>query len=161
VPDIILDLDGITGESNVDGFDDKVICESFSFGASQPIDYSRNTARTTGTVNVSDISLTRNYDKSSVPLLAALFAAKNWATGTIHFLKAAGVDNDGQEEFLKITLTNAIISNHSFAGSAGGMSESVTISFTKIEFEYKVQSESADLGGSVTAEWDVLAGKGG
>jgi type VI secretion system secreted protein Hcp len=161
MPDIILDLAGIDGESNVDGFDNKIICESFSFGASQPVDYSRNTARTTGTVNVSDISLTRNYDISSTELLAALFAAKSWDTCTIHFLKAANVEDAGQAEFLKITLTNPIISNLSFAGSAGGMSESLTISFTKIEFEYKVQAEGGELGGAVTAEWDVLAGKGG
>lgn len=158
MPDIILDLEGIDGESNIDGFDDKIICESFSFGASQPMDYSRNTARTVGTVNVSDITLSRNFDKSSTELLAALFAAKSWATATIHFLKAAAVEDDGQQEFLKVTLTNCVISNHNFAGSAGGMSESLTLSFTKVEFEYKVQQEDGTLSGQVTASWDVLKG---
>jgi hypothetical protein len=37
------------GESNIEGFDNKIICTSFSFGAHQPIDYSRNATRTGGT----------------------------------------------------------------------------------------------------------------
>lgn len=162
MPDIILDLEGIEGESNIEGFDNKIICTSFSFGGRQPVDFSRNASRTGGTVDVNPISLTRDFDKASTALMSALFTGKSWDTATIHFLKAVGTADVGNEEFLTITLTNAIIGDMSLGGSAGGipMSESLTLSFSKIEFEYKVQTESGELeSGAITAVWDVLKQK--
>ncbi len=162
MPDIILDLEGIEGESNIEGFDNKIICTSFSFGAHQPIDFSRNATRTGGTVEVQNISLMRDHDKASTALMAALFTAKSWDSGTIHFIKATGQADVGNEEFMTITLTNVIIADMNISGNSGGstMSESLTLSFSKIEFEYKVQTEAGELeSGAISAVWDILKQK--
>lgn len=162
MPDIILDLEGIEGESNIEGFDNKIVCTSFSFGAMQPVDRSRNATRTGGTVEVNNISLARDHDKASTALMAALFTGKSWDSATIHFLKATGVADTGNEEFMTITLSNVIIADMNFGGSAGGynMTESLSLSFSKIEFEYKVQTEAGELeSGAITAVWDIYKQK--
>ncbi len=164
MPDILLDLGDkskFKGESNIDGFDDLIVCESFSFGASQPLDLGRGTNRTSGTMSISEIQLSRQFDSSSVPLLHAMFSGELFATVTINFLKAAGNDEKAHELFLAVTLTNAIFSSVSYSGAAGGsvMSESLSIGFTKIEYDYKVQKEDGTLDGSKKASFDLLTQK--
>jgi type VI secretion system secreted protein Hcp len=161
MPDILLDLgDGYDGESQIKEFENKIICDSFSFGATQPSDVSRNKSRTVGTVNVSSVSLTRQVDNSSVHILNAMFTSKAIETATVHFLKAASIEGEGQEEFLTVTLTNPLIESYNISGSNGGyMSESISLTFTDISFDYKIQGESGEMdGGNVNATYDVLTG---
>ncbi|MFD2264258.1 Hcp family type VI secretion system effector [Lacibacterium aquatile] len=161
MPDILLDLgDGYDGESQISEFEGKIICDSFSFGATQPSDMSRNKSRTVGTVNVSSVSLSRQVDNSSVHILNALFTGKSIETATVHFLKAASIDGEGQEEFLTVTLTNPLIESYNVSGSNGGyMSEQLSLTFTDISFDYKIQGETGGMeGGNVNATYDVMTG---
>jgi type VI secretion system Hcp family effector len=162
MPDIILDLgDGYTGESTITNFDDKILCNSFSFGANQPVDISRNKGRTTGTVNVSQVTLTRDYDSASLQILNALFLGKTCETATIHFLYAAGDAEEAQVELMTVKLTNALIADYSIGASVGGgpMSETLTLGFTAIELIYKEQEETGEEGqGNITASYNLLTG---
>jgi|GEM_PF-2112907 len=161
MPDILLDLgDGFDGESQITGYEAQIICDSFSFGATQPSDMSRNKARTVGTVNVSSVSLTRQVDNSSVHILNALFTGKAIASAVISFLKAAGDADEGQQLFLTVTLTNPLIESYNVSGSNGGyMSESLSLTFTDISFDYTVQAETGELdSGQVNATYDVMLG---
>jgi len=162
MPDIILDLgDDVTGESSITNFDDKILCNSFSFGANQPIDISRNKGRTTGTVNVSQVTLTRDYDSASLQLLNALFLGKTFATASIHFLYAAADAEEAQVELMTVTLTNAMIADYSIGASTGGgaMAETLTLGFTAIDCAYSVQEEDAEKGsGQITASYNLLTG---
>ena len=164
MPDILLDVGDkskFKGESNIDGFDDLIVCESFGFGATQPLDIGRGTNRTAGTMSISEIQLTRQFDSSSVPLLHAMFSGEVFGTVKINFLKAAGNDAKAFELFLVVTLDDAIFSGVSYSGAAGGgsMSESLSIGFTKIEYDYKVQKEDGTLDGSKKASFDMLTQK--
>jgi type VI secretion system secreted protein Hcp len=162
MPDIILDLgDDIKGESSVTNFEDKILCNSFSFGANQPIDVSRNKGRTTGTVNVSQIHLTRDYDSASLLILNALFLGKSFESAKLHFLYAAGDAEEAQVELMTVTLTNAMIADYQIGAATGGgsMSEQITIGFTAIDCAYATQEETGEKGqGNITASYNLLTG---
>ena len=162
MPDIILDLGtDIKGESQIKNFEDKILCNSFSFGANQPIDVSRNKGRTTGTVNVSQVHLTRDYDSASLLILNSLFLGKTFETASIHFLYAAADAEEAQVELMTVTLTNAMIADYQIGAAVGGgaMSEQITVGFTAIDCTYEVQEETAEKGsGKIEAKYDLLTG---
>lgn len=162
MPDIVLDLgDDIKGESSITNFTDKILCNSFSFGAQMPIDVSRNKGRSTGTVVLSQIHLTRDYDAASLPILNALFLGKTFESAKIHFLYAAADSEEAQVELMTVTLTNAMIADYQIGAAVGGgsMSENITIGFTAIDCAYSVQEENAEKGsGQITASYNLLSG---
>ena len=63
---IILDLDGVEGESNKSGYEKKIEILSYNHGVSMQVtgDVS-NQERTSGAPNVQDLSLTKYADSSS------------------------------------------------------------------------------------------------
>ena len=164
MPDILLDVGDIEkfkGESNIEGFDDLIVCESFNIGVNVPLDLGRGTNRTAGSVHISEVSFSRQFDSSSIPLLHATFSGEVFKKMTIHFLKAAGNDEKAFEEFLKVELKDAIFSNVSYSGASGGsnMMESISVGFTEIKFDYKVQKDDGSLDGSKMASFDLLTQK--
>jgi type VI secretion system secreted protein Hcp len=62
-----------------------------------------------------------------------------------------------QQEYLKVTLKEVIVSSIQESGSGGDSlpTESVTLNFSHIEVEYKPQDEKGGLGGVVKAGWDL------
>jgi type VI secretion system secreted protein Hcp len=164
MPDILLDVGDkakFKGESNIEGFDDLIVCDSFNIGVNVPLDLGRGTNRTAGTVHISEVSFSRQFDSSSIPLLHATFSGEVFKKMTIHFLKAAGNDSKAHEEFLSVELKDAIFSNVSYSGASGGsnMMESLSVGFTAIEFEYKVQKDDGTLEGAKKASFDLLTQK--
>ena len=68
----------------------------------------------------------------------------------------------GQEnqEFLKITLTDVIISSYQAGRMSGDIPmDSFKLNFAKIEYEYKPQSPDGSLDASVKAGWDLKENK--
>ena len=162
MPDIILEIDGINGDLSVDGYvNNMILCNGFSFSASQPVDYTLNNARTTGTINLSNVALSRFVDLSSVQLMAKMYQGHTWPITKLHFLKAGDVDGQAKSEFLTIEMTNTLIADIAYSGSGSGeeMAESITLNFTKIKYTYKTQDEQSSIAGNVTATWDLLAKK--
>lgn len=159
--DILLDVGSTTnypGECNINKYTGLIVCQSFSVGANLPLDHGRGTNRTLGTLNISEIAISRQMDKSSIPLLNAMFSATVFPTITFHFLKAAAVAEAANAEFLTVVLTNALISNIQSSGGAGGdsMMESMSWGFTKISYTYNVQDESKNtVAGNQTASFDM------
>ena len=160
MPDILLDVGDksiFKGESDIDGFNDLIICDSFSVGINVPLDLGRGTNRTAGTAHISEVTFSRQFDSSSTPLLHATFSGEVFEKMTIHFLKAAGNDSKAHEEFLTVELKDAIFSNVSYSGSSGGssMMESLSVGFVAIEFEYKSQKDDGTLEGAKKASFDM------
>jgi type VI protein secretion system component Hcp len=161
MPDILIDVGDTTnfeGECEINGFEKFIVCDSFSVGAHQPLDHGRGTNRTGGTMNLSEVAMNRQFDKTSVPLLNAMFTAHLFPTVKIHFLKASGVDNMGHDEYLTVELDNVLIGNIQTHGGGGNghLSESLSFGFTKIQYTYKVQEDStAKLNGQLVASFDM------
>jgi type VI secretion system secreted protein Hcp len=153
--DMFLKLDGIKGESHDGKHKDEIHIESFSWGLSQTGVSGAGGGGGAGKVSVHDISITKFLDKSSAALALHVCSGKHIPNGLITVRKAG----DKPLEYLKIKLTDILISGVQVAGHGGGdlLTESISLNFAKFHIEY--QEQKADGSGSPGGEmgWDVKA----
>jgi len=150
--DMFLKLDGVEGESNDKSHKGEIEILSFSFGAVQPGSAGRGGGAGVGKVQIQDFNFAKYFDKASPKLFEACATGKHLPKVTLTCRKAGG----SQQEYLKITMSEALVASIQNSGSGGETlpTESVSLNFTKIEIEYKPQDEKGGLGGVVKAGWD-------
>ena len=98
-------------------------------------------------------------DKASSKLFYHCCSGKHFPDAMLTFRKAGGE----QEEYFQVKLTDLMVSSITWSDHAGGGSlaqEQGSLSFTKVEFIYKMQGQDGKLQGQVRADWDVKANKG-
>jgi type VI secretion system secreted protein Hcp len=154
--DMFLKLDGIKGESGDSKHKDEIHIESFSWGMNQTGTHGAGGGGGAGKVSMHDISVTKHVDKSSVELMLHCCNGKHIPSGLITVRKAG----ETPLEYLKIKLTDILISSVQESGHGGGdlLSENVTFNFAKFQAEYQPQgADGKAQGGPVLAGWDVKA----
>lgn len=151
--DMFLKIDAIDGESLDHGHKNEIELLSFAFGATQPGSAGHGGGSGIGKVQVQDFHFSKYFDKASPKLFEACATGKHTPKVVLTCRKAGGT----QQEYLKITLSEVIVSSIQNSGSGGDSlpTESVTLNFSKIEIEYKPQDEKGGLGGVVKAGWDL------
>lgn len=157
---LILEIDGVDGECQLDGYADKITCLSYSHGLSNALQTDvSNIGRARGRCEHGDFTITKYLDKSS-PLLAykSCIGAN---VGTVTFTVLRAHADAGHSPMIVYTFDNAMISGVSVSGGGGTTPiETVAINYTKIKWEYKVQSFDMSEPGSVASEWDVTTNVG-
>ncbi len=64
------------------------------------------------------------------------------------------------QEYLKITLTDVMVSSYEIDGSSGDVSvDEVSLNFAKIQIDYKPQNANGSLGAVVHGGWDLVQSK--
>ena len=110
-----------------------------------------------GKVNVQDLSFTKYIDKSSCPLMDACAKGTHIKSAKLIIRKAGG----NPLEYMKITLTNVLISSYTTGGSGGEdrLTENVSLNFQQVQVDYQVQKEdgTGEAGGNFG--WDIAANK--
>jgi len=153
--DMFLKLDGVKGESKDHKHKDEIDIQSFSWGHSQTGTFGGGGGGGAGKVSVHDISVSKFMDKASTVLMNYCCSGKHIPSGLITVRKAG----EKPLEYLKIKLTDIIISSVQHAGHGGGdlLSESLTLNFAKYHVEY--QEQQPDGSGKPAGEhgWDVKA----
>ena len=140
--DYFLKIDGIDGESQDDKHKDWIEVLSFSVGTSPGGTTGGGASRERTTHN--DFQIVKSMDKAS-PLLA-MASCDGKSPGQAMFVarKAAGRD---QQEYLKIKLTDIVISSYNTTGSSDDTPlETVSLNFSKMEIEYAPQKPDGSLG---------------
>ena len=66
-----------------------------------------------------------------------------------------------QQEYLKVTLSDILVSSYQTGGSAGDVvpMDQISLNFAKVEFEYKPQKADGTLDAAAKAGWDLKANK--
>jgi type VI secretion system secreted protein Hcp len=151
--DMFLKLDGVEGESTDNSHKNEIELLSFSFGATQPGSAGHGGGAGIGKVQVHDFAFSKYLDKASPKLFAACASGQHFPKAVLTCRKAGG----SQQEYLKVTFTEAIVSNLTNSGHEGSTlpTEQVSLNFSKIEIEYKPQDEKGNLGGVIKAGWDL------
>lgn len=153
--DYFLKIDGIPGESPDAKHPDEIQLLSFSFGESQAGTMSFGSGGGAGKVQMQDFHFTMNVNKSSPKLFLAC------ATGThiknaVLTARKAGKD---QQDYLKVTFTDLLISSFTTSGDANANSlpnDSCSFNFVKVEWDYKIQNtDGGTLGAPVKAGFDL------
>jgi type VI secretion system secreted protein Hcp len=139
--DMFLKLDGVDGESKDEKHKGWIDIFSFSVGLSNQGAGHYGGGSGAGKGQISDISVSKQVDKSSATLYKFCFNGKHIKTGNIVMRKAAG---DAALEYLKYDMDEVVVTAVSTSESAGGgiASESISLNFSKVKMTYDMQSDT-------------------
>ena len=110
-----------------------------------------------GKVRVEDLSFTKHTDLATPNLKKLCCSGKHFQKATLCVRKAGGEALD----YIKLELSDGLISSVSTGATKGDdrLTETITLNFSKIEFEYKDQKADGTLGGTTKTGYDVKAMK--
>jgi len=156
--DYFLKIDGIEGESTAAGHTKEIELESWSWGETQIGTSGRTgTGSGAGKVSMQDFHFVMKANKASPKLMLACASGQHIKEGLLVCRKAGGK----QEEFLKVKMSDLLISSYQTGGSAHGdvvPTDQISFNFSKIEFEYKPQKPDGSLDSPMNAGWDLTKG---
>jgi type VI secretion system secreted protein Hcp len=147
--DYFLKLDGIAGESKDTNFSGQISLLSFSHGGEQASSVGIGTGgHGVGKVTLHPLTITKPYDKSSVPHLKALATGQHIATATLSAVKAGA----NRKPYLKIDLKSVFVTSYMVSAVDEHPVESITYAFEQIKVEYFAQDDKGTTTstGSVT-----------
>lgn len=156
--DFILELEGVPGECQKQGYEGKIDIDSWSGSAHRSGAFAIGGGGTTGAASISDIGISKHFDKASCPLELCVLTGKHIPSGKIYCRKSIG---DKQDVYLQIDLTDIVVTSYS-AGGAGGsdmIHENATFNFAKMEIKYKEQSLDGSLADAGELKFDVPKGE--
>ncbi len=153
--DFFLILDGIKGETADKQMKDKaaIDIDSFSWGLANDGSFQSIGGGGTGKSSFSDISFMKSVDKSSPALAQHCSTGKHVTKATVHARKAG----EGQKEYYTITLEDCMVSSFQTSASGPIITESFSLNFAKIKWEYKTQDAKGAMVAGGDFKYDVKA----
>lgn len=153
--DYFMKIEGIKGESADSKHKDEIDVLSWSWGQTQQGAHSAGGGGGAGKVVMQDLSFTKRVDKASAPLLLACASGQHIKSVDL-VCRKAGKD---QQEYLKVKLSDVLISSYQTGGSQGELVpiDQISLNFSKIEMEYKAQKADGTLDAPTKAGWDMKA----
>jgi type VI secretion system secreted protein Hcp len=150
--DAFLKLEGVPGEAIATGHKDEIIIDSFSMGVSRP---AATGGTQTGRAQFTDISFSHRLDKAS-PILMLRCAQGTHIPTAVLTCRTIGARVD---DFYIIRLTDVVVTSVSIGGAAGGdrPTETFSLNYARIEWEYIPQLPTGGLGEPVRATWNIPA----
>lgn len=139
--DYFLKLDGIQGESQDEKHKNEIQVLSWSWGAANVSSVSGTGGSGAGKVDMSDVSMMLNFDKSTPKFFKSVCAGSHIANGTLSAIKAGG----NGKPYLKVDFKEIFVTGLQM--SAAGEVPAVSLSFTydEIKIDYSAQDEKGNL----------------
>jgi type VI secretion system secreted protein Hcp len=155
--DIFLKIGGIDGESQDSAHKNEIDVTSWAWQVLQESNMHQGSGGGSGKATVKDLSFVHNVDRSSPNLMKFCLTGKHIPEAKLTVRKAGG----SPLEYLKITMTDVVVTNVQPAGSSSDevIKEQVSMSFAKVKQEYTVQNQQGGSGGAVTAGFDIKLNK--
>jgi type VI secretion system secreted protein Hcp len=138
----------VAGESTDAAHADWIEILSYSHGVTQPVTTASGTGgRTGGRVGMSDFSIMKQLDKSSLDLASHCCKGTHFASVELKLHEASG----DKHEFMSYLMEDVIISGVQPSGSQGGDKplESVSFNFGKIKWTYTPINHDGTKGSKV------------
>lgn len=160
---IYMKYDGIDGSVTAAGHEKWIELHSAQMGVNRHVTSAqgRGENREAGVPSVSEIVVTKDLDAASTNLVRASLYGEGKKV-KIDFCKT---DKDKFEPYLQLELENTLVSNYSVSGSGGDAHsrpmESLSLNFTKIQFNTIGMDKANATGKPDRAMWDLAQGKGG
>jgi type VI secretion system secreted protein Hcp len=152
--EILMKLAGVDGEALTKGHEKEIELHALSMGASNPSNVGSGSGSGAGKVNISSLGIQKQVDLSSAKLFQQCCAGMHFKEATIVCREAGG---DVPVEYWTIKLKQVFIDNISWGASSGGgkPTETVTISFAQITFDYFSQDANGAKKDKVSGGWNV------
>ena len=127
--DMFLKIDGIQGESRDSKHKGEIEILSFSWGVSNSGSGQTGGGGGAGKVTVHDFSIVKQLDTTSPEFLERACRGEHIGSALLTLVKSGGGKGD-QQEYLKIKLSDILISSYQSGGSNSGLpAEQVSFSF--------------------------------
>jgi type VI secretion system secreted protein Hcp len=162
VSDYLLEIKGpdLKGESQDDQFKESIHIDSWSWTGTNASSHHVGAGGGAGKVMHGDMQCQKYLDKASIILFDKLNCGDHFKEVILHCRKKTG--NEGKAlEFLKITMKHVTVSNVSLGGhgNATAISESLSLSYEEVKFEYTEQKADGNKGAVVQAGWNLAQNK--
>jgi type VI secretion system secreted protein Hcp len=153
--DYFLKIDGIDGESEDSKHGKEIEVQSFSWGATQSGSFAQGGGGGAGKVSMQDFHFTVFHGKASPKLMLACATGQHIGQAVLVARKAG----KEQQEYMKVTFSDILISSFQTGGSAGSVNptDQVSFNFAKIKHEYWPQKKDGSLDGVIPATFDLKA----
>lgn len=151
--DMFLKIDKIKGESIDNVHKEEIDLISWSWGMTQSGTTHQGTGGGSGKVNVHDLTVTKWLDRST-PLLMKYCSKLTHIPEINLTVRKSG---DKPLEYVKIKLKDAVITAVNTGGSSNDdrLTETATINFAKVEFEYSSQKADGSGDAAVPYTWNI------
>lgn len=147
----------IQGESLKEGKEAQTEITGWKFRATQEGSYGEHSGGGTGKVSFHDIEFTTNVSKQTPNIFKAMGNHEALQEVILSARKGVG---DKQEDYMVITLTDAVMTDYELAVSQAG-TPYITgkLNYKKVKIQYKEQKPDQTLGPWVEYEFDQALGK--
>lgn len=155
--DYYLKIDTIEGESTDDKHKNEIDVESWSWGETNAGTHRGGGGGGAGKVQMQDFNFVMKVNKATPKLMLACASGQHIPSALLTCRKA-GTE---QQEYLTIKFSDLLVSSYQTGGSAGDVVpvDQISMNFSKIEFDYKVQGKDGTLGAATKAGWDMKLNK--
>jgi len=156
--DYFLKIEGVDSESTDDKHKGEIDCMSFSWGQTNAGTAGHGAGAGAGKVLPQDFTFTKKMDKASPLLMIGCATGQHFKSAILTARKAGG----GQQEYLKITMSDLMVTSYQTGGSAEGDPvpiDQISMNFAKLEMIYKEQKPDGSLGGDIKQGYDYAANK--
>ena len=156
--DYFLKIDGVDGESTDDKHKGEIDLESFSWGETQAGTAGHGAGGGCGQGAAAGLPF-REETRQGLPGSSSRARPASTSRAAILTARKAG---GGQQEYLKVTMEDVLVSSYQVGGPAHGdvvpMDRS-SLNFAKLEMSYKEQKPDGSLGGEAKQKYDFAANK--
>ena len=152
---VYLKIDNIQGDSTVRNHENEIIATGCSFKIDQ-VGMTAWAGPTGGAAKsaATPIMLKKLVDKSSPQLFISSLLGTNLRTVTLTFSRPSG---GGEVDFLKITLTNALVTSYALNSEVGDQAgEVLSLGYQTITFKYTPLNGNGSLGTPVSVGFDLI-----
>lgn len=156
--DYFLKIDGIEGESQDHAHKGELQLQSWSWGEAQTGTSAVGGGMGAGKVSMQDVHFVAPISKASPKLKLACASGEHIKKAVLVCRKAG----KQQQEFLKFTFSDILVSSYQTGGSAHSdilPVDQFSLNFSKIEMEYKEQKADGSLSGPVKSGWNLKENK--
>lgn len=153
--DYFLKIEGVPGESQDSKKKGEIDVESWSWGENNTGTAGHGSGAGAGKVQAQDFHFVKKMDKSSPVLFIGCAVGAHYKTAILTARKAGGT----QQEYLKITMSDVMVTSYQVGGSAHGdvvPTDQVSLNFAKLEVIYKEQKPDGTLGAEVKQTYDFV-----
>lgn len=164
--DAFLKIDGIDGESTTQGYEGWIELVSFNWGAVAAVNpgFLAGRGSASGRTMPEGFTFMKVTDSASPLIFAKMAQGSAFDKVSLACRLAGGSDPAGapQDAFLKIDFSNVLISGYHEGGNTATdvrPVESISLNFTKIEFQTSAISSDGTLGAANTGGFDFAGNK--
>ena len=140
----------VKGESTSQGHANDIVVRGFSWGVGAAGD--AVAGQQTGRRSYRQLTITKGLDSASTALMSAVATNDEVKSSKLYLRKAGG----SQEDYFCLTLEKARIASYDIeADDKGEPVERISMSFQKVNIEYRTQNAKGAMGGTHTFDDDL------